>query len=638
VRIDVQALDITHILAVDNNRDGQITFDDNDGTTATKPFRFWINDSQEGGDISTADNDVPGSSSPNYARNQVNGRSDLINYFPVALCLSNVLEWSPLTNGFEYHLSQADSALKFVYTSLMPTNAFDYLTNLNSFGYGTNFDKWATNADTIQVLLSDINGTMLDTNWLAQVQTNGGYGVILAEGRHSTTNPLVLEIWHTDQFGNKTLMGGVPLNLSITNVEAMYRQINLRSGGSTADPGVPANYPDSLCNGRQLAFIHGLSVSGNDARGENAEVFKRLYQAHSHAMFAGVDWQGDESPWFDFTGKTDYYDNVKNAFMTASNFNVAVSGLPGSQKFVIAHSLGNMVVSSAIKDFSLNVKSYFALDAAMATEAYDGDNSFTDMVNPDTFGMFQGWMNYDRCLWASDWHNLFSSSDGRVGLTWTNRFGIIANFYNFYSSGEDVLHNTDGSYPSPLSVYSTHERAWVCQEMSKGDALTSLTSSGSQAGWQLNTYWYIPSDPAHPGSNQRARYPWETILSDHTDSSHINTNDLPANPFFEVFNDSQVMDASAGSAEAAKFDVRADILAGGIPALSHATGANSVGVFHPPNSPDRNIDMMQTLETGWPQVRLNDSSLNTRWLHSDFEEVAYPFVHKLYEQIINLEN
>jgi len=42
--------------------------------------------------------------------------------------------------------------------------------------------------------------------------------------------------------------------------------------------------------------------------------------------------------------------------------------------------LGNMVVSSAIADFNLNVNSYFALDAAVATEAYDGINTNLDMV------------------------------------------------------------------------------------------------------------------------------------------------------------------------------------------------------------------------------------------------------------------
>ena len=632
-----QPLKLDLQMAADNNRDGNFT-----PNTQVTPCRFWINDSKENGDIvSGASDQVPGlvfngtwGAAPNSAHSQIQGRSDLVNFFPVALCLSNTLVLLPPTNGWEYHLVQNDSAVKFVYTSLTNGNAYDYLTNTASTGYGTNFSENANAADTI--LITGVPGVTLDTNWLAMAQTNGGNGIILVEGRMATTQPLWLEIWHKDASGIDNLMGRVPLYISISGVEQMFRQINLRSGGSPADPGVPPNYPDSLCNRKHIVFIHGFSISGEDARGENAEVFKRLYQTRSHAMFTGVDWQGDDSPWFDATGKSDYYDNVKNAFMTASNFSIAVSGLPGSQKFVIAHSLGNMVVSSAIRDFGLSVNSYFALDAAVATEAYDGNNSYLDMVNPDAFNTFEGWANYDRSLWASSWHNLFANGDGRVGLKWINRFGVIGNLFNFYSSGENVLRDSDGTYPSPLSVYSTHERAWVCQEMSKGDGLTSLTSSGSQAGWQLNVAWYIPDDPAHPIATRPRRH-YEAIPSDHTDSTHINTNDLPTNPFFEVLNDSQVMDASAGSAEAAKFDVQADILAGGIPALSHATGANSVAAF----GQSQNIDLMG-LETKdadgnflWPSTRPLDANQHPRWLHSDFDEVAYPFNFTLYNILVN---
>ena len=183
---NVQARNIAIALAVDNNRDGQITLDSSDMTTPAQPYRFWVNDSKEKGDDESsggADDQIPGQSyfNANYSLTHVNGSSDLVNFFPVALCLSNLLQWLPPTNGWEYHLTQNDAglpagmgngAVKFVYTSLSPTNAFDYLTNTAGFGCGTNADEWATNADTIQVL--NTPGTVLDTNWLAMVQNNGG--------------------------------------------------------------------------------------------------------------------------------------------------------------------------------------------------------------------------------------------------------------------------------------------------------------------------------------------------------------------------------------------------------------------------------------------------------------------------------
>src|SRR5208282_5783881 len=62
---------------------------------------------------------------PNYRHNQVQGRNDLVNFFPVVLCLSNTLQLLLPSSGYEYHLYQADSAriggaVKFVYTSLTP--------------------------------------------------------------------------------------------------------------------------------------------------------------------------------------------------------------------------------------------------------------------------------------------------------------------------------------------------------------------------------------------------------------------------------------------------------------------------------------------------------------------------------------
>jgi len=108
-----QAFEVNLQLAVDANRDGNITFDAADQTTTDTPYRFWVNDSKEHGDVTSGSDTVPGqsASAANYSLNHVNGRCDLINFFPVALCLSNVMQWLPPTNGWEYHLSQADSAV-----------------------------------------------------------------------------------------------------------------------------------------------------------------------------------------------------------------------------------------------------------------------------------------------------------------------------------------------------------------------------------------------------------------------------------------------------------------------------------------------------------------------------------------------
>ena len=503
----------------------------------------------------------------------------------------------------EYHLAQADSAVKFVYTGLMPTNAFDYLTDATATdGYGVDGSEPPQSADTIAVTSGGVN---LDTNWLAMVQNNGGYGVILMEGCATSAAPLYLEFWRNGQKA-----GGVPLYISISGVEQMYRQINLRDGYA-GPPTEPPNYPDSLSDGKNFVFVHGYNVNATQARGWNAEMFKRLYQSRSHAMFTGVDWQGDDGQ-IPLIGITpDYYVNVVHAFDTALYFAMALRDLPGS-KYIAAHSLWNMVVSSAIADWSqssvvgFSYNAYFMIDAAVAMEAYDSSFSGNlNLVPP------QYWPNYDANLWASYWFTLFTN-DCRTNLTWQNRFGNIPNAYNYYSSTEDVLANANGQMNS---IYN-NQFAWVNQEMNKGTWPLPLSLIvNNEGGWGFNSSYDI-----FPGGLRTHLPPDQAAL--------LPDSQLQTNSFFESFDDSTLYDPNAGSSEAAKTSVREKVLSDGIPALSNPAGGNTLGIVVYANHD------ISTDETGWPASRLANDQLNTRWLHSDIVNVAYPFTHKVFEQII----
>ena len=125
------------------------------------------------------------------------------------------------------------------------------------------------------------------------------------------------------------------------------------------------------------------------------------------ATYTAVSWYGDQAYSQMLGTSLDYYSNVRNAFLTATNLSGVVSNLPGVQKHIIAHSLGNMVVSSAIVDSGMDVEKYFAIDAAVAMEAYDGTICDFGMVNPNSGGAFQGWPNYAQRLWSTEWYQLF---------------------------------------------------------------------------------------------------------------------------------------------------------------------------------------------------------------------------------------
>jgi alpha-tubulin suppressor-like RCC1 family protein len=634
----VQATELGLKLAVDNNRDGHINFDNSDLTTPAKPYRFWINDSQEHGDDETsggADDQIPGIAFtnavqpeyPNYRRFQVQGRSDLVNFFPVALNFGNALQSLPPSEGYEYHLYQADcapigGAVKFVYTSLTRDNAFSYLTDANSSGYGTNFNESAMEADTIPVYPD----ATLDTNWLAHVQNSGGTGIILLEGCAATPHPLMLEIWR-----NGRLLAGIPLYLSISGVEQMFRHVNFSYVNGTVE--VPAradapNEPDT--NDKYFVFLHGYNVNQQEARGVLSEMFKRMYWSGSKAKFYGVTWNGAESkgtfPFYNlFT--PNYHTNVVNALRTAPHLASFLNGLSG-ETTVAAHSLGNMVVLSAISDYNATIGHYIMVDAAVPMEALQGDMA----CNPNM--LYSTWNPYANRLFASDWWQIFTN-DYRGMLTWSNRVGNLQNvdIYNFYSSGEEVLREYDSDPPNtvlsgvgtellklhiwddlPFGIY-----AWVWQEKGKGSCSQDWFIGSSHGGWRFSYYWRDSfGNPLSP-----------SIMNDTPNSI------LQNQPMFSVGSslngppdDDLVGDDASAYAQAN----RDRILSDAIPALTLPVGANFVRVL----GADNNFDMQASFENGWPATRPTAGDEAFKWYHSDFDYVAYPFTYKLFNKVVSL--
>jgi hypothetical protein len=617
-------------MAVDNNRDGQISFGQDDQTTPQNPYRFWINDSSESGDaLSDGKNSIPGYGSPNYSRNSVNGRSDLVNFFPVALNLSNILQLLPPLSGLEYHLSQANSAFKFVYTDLTQSNTFDYLTDVTTTGgYGIAATKAPQSADTISVSPSSTAGTKLDNNWLTQVEKNGGVGIILVEGSMTTTSPLVMEIWNN---GQKLL--SAPLYLSIDGVEKMYRWVNLRHGVHAAenrhtDTSEPANYPDSLSNGKNFVFVHGYNVTEEKARGWNAEIFKRLYQSHSHAKFYAVDWQGSESYNSIFDITPNYHTNVANAFLTAPFLKDFLAGLSG-ETTLAGHSLGNMVCLSAINDWNAAPTRYFMIDAAVPMEAIDGSvDTDARMVHPDWSGIASG-------FWASKWFNVWPSDDARNALTWNNRFSNFGStaLYNFYSSGEEVLRADPNSPPAglvttffsaALNYFSGHSGvySWAWQEKLKGRMSFSGVVGSTHGGWGFNDN--LDSGYVYFVNKLRTHIPPAVLIN-----SVIQTN-----AFFDMSVDTSMFTADTSGNDYAK-ENRNRILSDAIPALTLPIGANAVSVI----GATHNFNMQTEFEIGnnWPAERLASDEGNN-WHHSDIRDVAYPFNYKVFDQIVKVGN
>ena len=476
-------------------------------------------------------------------------------------------------------------------------------------------------------------GVALSQSFIAGIATNN-QGIILVEAAAPTTKPLVLTIYHgTNQIAQTSLY------LSISGVEQMFRHKNLLLNASLAavpsrltDASVP-NEPDTL--DKNFVFVHGYGVNPRQARGRFAAMFKRMYWSGSHAKFYGVTWQGSQSQGRVIPGVTcDYHTNAANAMLTAPKLADFLATLTNGPVVTVAHSLGNMVMLSALSDWNAHVDKHFMMDAAVAIEAIQGE------VGVEPHMVYSDWVPYTNRLYTSKWFTLFPANDGRSQLTWSNRFSNlpIMNLYNFYSSGEEVLREYDNDPPSDVVNAAATELVqhywsqipygsyvWVWQEKGKGRTLSDTFIGSTHGGWKFNTYYDLDLSGTHMWPSNAA------LLAD---------SQLQTNAFFAVssatFNADAALYGSSGSAYAQTNRNR--ILSDAIPALSLPAGANQVPKLSPVNGDTRNFDMNASYENGWPQIRLLSGEKNNNWYHGDYVAVAYTFTYGLFDQYVKLGN
>lgn len=526
-------------LAVDANRDGSIKLaseDNSDATPAETPFRFWLNDDD-------GDANIPlGAGKGNGVRSKVNGYADLVNYFPVFLNIAGLIKAAPPSDGYTYRLSQADNALNFIYTALPIDHAFEYVRpphpesgggtsafqiqpQITGFGYNDDIQLlfWVgpQNAEKTVVTAA---GTPLLANWLDTITPENKRGVLLFDGRALTEKPLVLTVVNREN----VVVASISLPLQISNVEAMYRHLNLRGGpnvlaslvdAGSSDAGVPSNYtinppglPDAYNNSDWVLQMHGYNVNGQKSRSWESGVFKNLYWSHNHAKFVGICWFGDahDSLWGSLPN---YHAGARNAILTAPSLaKVITDNFSGGRVTSISHSQSCMLVSSALADAQAKIDKAIFVDAALAQECFDG-NADEDLLNMTVSTWETKDSNtqastprYNRGLWCSNWWTQFPTTDGRNSLTWQNRFSAASpKIYNFYSSTENVLAKDSrdaGVVVADLAakfVTSLGDNvgsfSWVAQEKTKGNLvqvginlgpLPYVASGSNYMGWGLN--------------------------------------------------------------------------------------------------------------------------------------------------------
>jgi hypothetical protein len=545
--------------------------------------------------------------------------------------------------NWQFVLSQADGVLRFTSTTLTPTNYMNFLRDTNEARLLGGYPGGVGNTAGARLTTITNGGVPLPQSFIAGIATNN-QGIILVEAAVPTTQPLVLTIYHgTNQIAQTQLY------LSINGVEQMFRSKTILVNPQPqavpdrlTDASVP-NEPDTIA--KNFVFVIGYNVNPEQARGWQADIFKRMYWSGSHAKFYGVTWEAADSQ---VAGQVsiNLQTNIVNAFLTASNLVAFIGTLP-NQTVVAAHSLGNMLTLSALNDYgNPNISAYFMIDAAVSLQAIDP----TTPANPDMYPSI--WTNYQSRLWSSQWYALWPTNDGRSTLTWSGR---LANFngvpvYNFYSSGEEVLRDYPADPPANLLTIAYGQgvavlqglmgaNTWVWQEKLKGLMEWNTLLSSDHGGWKFNDASYGTNNSLLNSSSFTHMSPAAAAL--------LPNAEIQTNAFFDVtdfigqvppdwLQDLQLYGAT-GSAYAKA--TRNRLLADTIPCLTLPVGANPVdvlGALH-------NSDMELVFENGWPFGRGKPQwPIGTlafgEWHHSDVRAVAYTFTYKLFNQIVTTGN
>lgn len=446
---------------------------------------------------------------------------------------------------------------------------------------------------------------------------------------------------------------------------------------------------------KTLVAIHGVNWDEGESPAGHAEIFKRFFQSGCNARFIGVSWASDIGRRFnlpmvfslDLRGAFVAAPYVKEGLkgFCGSNTTLFVHSLGNilASSMIADHGLevGNYFMVNA----AVPIESF---------DGAPSDGKAMLMTHPDWKTDIAGVQTnrYPREYVAAHWHRLFSWFDPRSDVHWCDRFcgmTMRTHVYNFFSSEEDVLKQPNGNIPHmglgpslpvdgisfllhkvlrtpriprPMNSVRDMEYVWVYSEMTKGacavvSGVTVLrhvhagwgfripnsvlegippgggllgTSAERTAGSQpLPPYQleqYDDLDPIQsplfkPFEHEDAGCPlWKDALWLYApDGAAVVEDRLPRYPISCTPGDTNGMN---------KLKNYAKLLAEAIPSLTGPAGGSALE-----NVPSTDMGTecrIHTDETLWPK-RANQGDKRNRWLHGDYKNPAYIYVHRLYD-------
>ena len=262
----------------------------------------------------------------------------------------------------------------------------------------------------------------------------------------------------------------------------------------------------------------------------------------------------------------------------------------------------------------MQVEKLIMLNSAIPAEAFEP--SLAD-YSPENHLVHVEWRGYPSRCWAARWHEFYAgnANDSRGKLTWKGRFSRVKSIaVNFYSSGDEVLElYTNKHNPSWYNGVSPSGNwgdrySWHKQEIWKGrKSLLGFVGTTDWSGWGFRT---------------RA-VGLMKVWSESEANAVVDFSVFKTNTVFCLY------PPSITNAANPRLVIDAH-LAQGIPALSPPMGRMNLTQYGLPSF-DMNGLRANTCPRGSEFGDMAD-----RFLHSDVKNMAYFFVHPVFQKIVEI--
>src|SRR6266481_1211963 len=385
-------------LAVDGNRDGQMSFDDPfvrdaDKTTSDKPNRFWSNDDDDtafdydtetGRQIGPKEEEQVPPAYSDYSLHRINSKRNLEDFARLWIDLSgatNALDWG-MQIGLKWKNVTGAPAIN-IYPAADGDGSSGYLTDDAAAGDQITgvFNDAVRDKNDKQTV--DANGTFIfkPVYW-NNLSDDNPKKCLLFEGASEGKGELTIVF--LDQEGNELAEGG-SVWLDLKNIKDMYERAKAQPENIVAPYDLnppftgPVNYvPDP--NGHEfqkpwdqseqcVVFVHGWNMSYDDYISFSEIMFKRLWQQGYKGHFAAFRWDTRKSDGPFDTGEYNWSEN--RAFVYGTALNSLVTNLSANYAVsIVGHSMGNVVCGEALRQ-GMRVRNYLLMEAAIPMSCYD---------------------------------------------------------------------------------------------------------------------------------------------------------------------------------------------------------------------------------------------------------------------------